>query len=706
MNLIWSLRRDLELILQVAETSSEQEFDHEVVEKIEGGRLVIRLVDFDGQPVDRELLFGGRWLLRDEGHPQKLRADDEEVEADELDRIEVVRKPRGRLKLESNVINIRAEIGALNRWLSPSGEVGHFRRLLDEGRVTWPTPTEIPETSWILLKDDARDGVEEQRDFVRKALSTPDFCVLFGPPGSGKTTAICELVGQLVSAGRRVALLSQQHVAVDNVIEKLMKSDSPVRLITFPIRRQGRHGGATGEGLNWLAENLVGTFVQSVKSSVGTETEPSDSQQAMTRLVASEDLESLGDLLTASSNLECGTTSGSLVRADADGYDYVIIDEASLLRNTEFLRAALKAERWILVGDPQQLPPYSDLETVASFVKAARAQVLGDSLIDPENAREFRSAMVDGVNSFDLRRMPERSRRARERMMEKLRNLLGPTRADEILVAYDQYTRLHMISAIEALLRDCSGQKGPALLEGLPDDVASSRRQILTRQFRMHPEISALVRQPVYEGKAFLDASGIEDERWWSYSRYSKRAVWLPVRARNDHGVVDESSSATSQRLAEARCVANEVKRFVEWIESTGGDGRREWTIACISPYTRAKDALSKEVRSALRPWLSDSRALARFLVGDCHVEIAWQTVQQIQGREADLVFLSMGLPRFTSFTQSLNRMNVALTRARFQLVIVGNLPVFQNPRSVVPGEEPLLTQVAKSIHVQQELEQ
>ena len=38
----------------------------------------------------------------------------------------------------------------------------------------------------------------------------------------------------------------------------------------------------------------------------------------------------------------------------------------------------------------------------------------------------------------------------------------------------------------------------------------------------------------------------------------------------------------------------------------------------------------------------------------------------------ADLVFLAVGMPRLTHFTRSENRANVAVTRARYQLVIVG----------------------------------
>jgi len=47
-------------------------------------------------------------------------------------------------------------------------------------------------------------------------MSTPNFMFLEGPPGSGKTTAISELIYQLLIRNKRVLLVASTHVAVDN----------------------------------------------------------------------------------------------------------------------------------------------------------------------------------------------------------------------------------------------------------------------------------------------------------------------------------------------------------------------------------------------------------------------------------------------------------------------------------------------------------
>lgn len=88
----------------------------------------------------------------------------------------------------------------------------------------------------MVLTDDTRRGTAEQRSFVQRALATPDFVFLEGPPGSGKTTAICEFILQLALQGKRALLCASTHVAVDNVLERLMDGRNPSRDLVIPIR--------------------------------------------------------------------------------------------------------------------------------------------------------------------------------------------------------------------------------------------------------------------------------------------------------------------------------------------------------------------------------------------------------------------------------------------------------------------------------------
>lgn len=74
----------------------------------------------------------------------------------------------------------------------------------------------IPEGQWLQssLNDD-------QRLAVQKMISTPDLAMVQGPPGTGKTTMIAEATWQYVHEGKKVLLVSQASLAVNNVLERM-----------------------------------------------------------------------------------------------------------------------------------------------------------------------------------------------------------------------------------------------------------------------------------------------------------------------------------------------------------------------------------------------------------------------------------------------------------------------------------------------------
>ena len=73
-----------------------------------------------------------------------------------------------------------------------------------------------------------------------------------------------------------------------------------------------------------------------------------------------QNLDGLRRDLLAISNLFCCTTTGVAGSTELRDlvFDTLIIDEASRVTDGEFLIGAVRARRWILVGDEHQLPPY------------------------------------------------------------------------------------------------------------------------------------------------------------------------------------------------------------------------------------------------------------------------------------------------------------------------------------------------------------
>ena len=217
-------------------------------------------------------------------------------------------------------------------------------------------PLQIP---YVVLTDDNRDGVDKQRDFVGKALQTPDFMILQGPPGSGKTTAILELIYQLAKRKKRVLLCASTHVAIDNVLEKIITHPNSKELLDtiHPVR--------VGDEDNVYSDHVKPFIYDKVTEGLNSE---------------------YRDLVENSFNLVCGTTIGVLkypplskmiseskVSTTKPLFDYMIIDEASKTTFSEFLVPAATAKRWIIVGDVKQLAPYVEKNDLVPTLKACSA---------------------------------------------------------------------------------------------------------------------------------------------------------------------------------------------------------------------------------------------------------------------------------------------------------------------------------------------
>ena len=65
-----------------------------------------------------------------------------------------------------------------------------------------------------------------QQRAVLKALTTEDYCLINGLPGTGKTSLIVALIRLAVLLGQTVLLTSYTHSAVDNVLLKLAQFDN------------------------------------------------------------------------------------------------------------------------------------------------------------------------------------------------------------------------------------------------------------------------------------------------------------------------------------------------------------------------------------------------------------------------------------------------------------------------------------------------
>ena len=252
----------------------------------------------------------------------------------------------------------------------------------DPEKMRWPDPPPVGPIEWEWLDTPTRDGTDEQRRFVEKALASPDVALLEGPPGSGKTTAICELVLQCIRRGQRVLLCASTNVAIDNALEKLLqKAADDVYAV-----RIGHPDRVDDKVLACQMDERVKRLVEAWDKA-GSFAELSTEQ----REAAAE------NVVLMAANLTCGTTTGILKHPQLDKrfergeyrpittlvpWDLLIVDEASKTTISEFFVPALLAKKYVIVGDVHQLPPFTerrDLVANLEFIKDPNAYGVGEA---------------------------------------------------------------------------------------------------------------------------------------------------------------------------------------------------------------------------------------------------------------------------------------------------------------------------------------
>jgi len=250
-------------------------------------------------------------------------------------------------------------------------EIGTDRMLtaLHDGLLTQPPEQKDVlfgrrEPAFRSIDETFIDNNDAQNEAVRLAVGADDCALVHGPPGTGKTYTLARIVRALVARGDRVLLSAFTNRAVDNCIEAL--------------EAQG--------------------FTDIVR--LGTESGVREDMQQYRLETAGDPDDCVGRLEDASVVAATTASCGSRV-AKTQSFDVAIVDEAGQLTEPGTLAATTLADRFVLVGDHQQLPPVvqSEDETLSRslFERLIEAYPDASVLLD----RQYR--MAQQIQAFASR---------------------------------------------------------------------------------------------------------------------------------------------------------------------------------------------------------------------------------------------------------------------------------------------------------------
>ena len=405
----------------------------------------------------------------------------------------------------------------------------------------------------------------EQEAALEQAECAGDLMLVHGPPGTGKTTVLVEVVRRAAARGEKVLAAAPSNLAVDNLVERLVAAGidavrvgHPARVLPAVIEHtldQKTQAHPQARIAAELVEEALRLRADSRKRKQrrgpGRFSEARAQEREARQLLAeARELEDRAELsVLEKAQVVLATLTGVESRAlEGRRFAIAVVDEATQAVEPAAYLALLRADRVVLAGDHLQLPP---------TVLAPDAQQLSLSLFE-RLARAQPGAMV---------------------------TLLEQHRMNEQIMRY-------------------------------PSDA------LYGGKLRAHPAVAhhAIDGSPL----ELIDTAG--------------------------RGFEEETPQESDSKLneGEAELVAAEVRKLLAMLPPRD--------IAVISPY----DAQVQELRQLLQ---------------DVE-ELEIDTVDGFQGREKEAVVVSLVRSNPAGelgFVADIRRINVALTRARKKLIVVGD---------------------------------
>lgn len=230
-----------------------------------------------------------------------------------------------------------------------------------------------------------------QKEAVTKGLMAKDVALIHGPPGTGKTTVLVEIIRQAVRMEKSVFVTAPSNVACDNLLERLVaKGLDAVRLghparITTELREHTLDFKLGLHPLNEVAREIQLELDRLSKRNQGYREKryPGFEKARQTREEITELRRQKRELreeifrrVLAEAEVFVGTPVSMMDRAIREkDFDFLIFDEATQATEPTSWIPLSGAKKVVMAGDHFQLPP-----TVRS--KEAEAKGLGVTLFE------------------------------------------------------------------------------------------------------------------------------------------------------------------------------------------------------------------------------------------------------------------------------------------------------------------------------------
>ena len=424
----------------------------------------------------------------------------------------------------------------------------------------------------IDLKELANGMTEQQQTILKKAIVAKDYFLLWGPPGTGKTSIMLRnLVAYLTSeTPQNILLLAYTNRAVDEICEAIQSIGDGFKDMYIRI-------GSRYSSNPHFHNNLFEKKIEGVK-----------------RRAELKDIVDKHRIFVAT----VSSMSNKLDLLHLKQFDTVIIDEASQILEPMLVGLLTNFKKFILIGDHKQLPAVVAQDVEKSAIWHTSLQNIGlNNMRDSLFERLFlRCRENDWTQAFDMLSFQGRMHRDIMRFPNE----------------YFYENKLHILPDY------CKVDQSSPINCCLPDAPSRLEEHLANHRF------------------TFVSTS------------------------------VDKNSRTRKTNHHEAEMVAQLVDSYSRIYQASGFGTDYHRTIGVITPYRAQIAQIKQELES----------------YGKKYEHFSVDTVERYQGSAREVIIISLCLNHIDQLASLVSlstdgqvdrKLNVALTRARKHLVIVGN---------------------------------
>ncbi|MBE6493059.1 MAG: hypothetical protein E7Z84_00420 [Methanosphaera stadtmanae] len=526
---------------------------------------------------------------------------------------------------EVNIINTQQEI-IIKKLENVYNQIND-NKINQSNMTTLDSLITIKDTTYSENKYNNPKLNKNQNEAVQKSISTNKFHIIKGPPGTGKTHTIVEIINELYKENYKILVTTHTHVALDNIVEKLTKIPSE------DILRLGKNEKISSNNKQYTLEEQIKKHpkyqeiiknnikINSLKNNNITKKDyfPDQNRYLNNTKFNNTIFRFLTNILNKSDKNETFTDENT-----------TFINDKSNIKNQDLIIELEKENHKISDEISQEL--INNSKIIATTVLSVSSYLTKDL--------EWDYIIIDEASQVPL-----------------YLALIPLIRTDKFILIGD-----------DNQLQPINNNNASYLLNksifNLYIQKYPTSYTFLNIQYRMNKQISDISSYLYYDNKIL------------TYSKVQNAKISL----NNDNILVTDEPVEIidtsylyfyESNVSNSCCNKFEADIIINIIDILLKNNISSDEIGIITPYRKQKNYIQK-------------------LMNKHNFDIETDTIYRFQGREKDVIIISFckssanGLTNFQKkFLGDKNQLNVSITRSRKKLIIIGNLSLLKQSKNI-----------------------